>query len=379
MTSAPALVITGDRLLLDDLLRLCAAAGVAPEVARDPTAGLRGWTAAAVVLLGADLVAPLAAQQPPRRDQVHVVGHGPVADGVFRSALAAGALDVVELPSAEALLVEVLTDAADAVDGGRGGRARTIGVLAGSGGAGATTFACALALVASLTETAVLVDLDPLGPGVERVVGLDQGDGARWDVLVSSRGRLGSRSLRAALPVKEALAVLAWPAGPVPAIDGTTVREALSALQRGNDVVVVDLPRTVDDLTAEVVTRCDLLLVVTEASVAGVTAAGKVVSLLQPLSDRLGLAVRGGRATVPPGQVATALRVPLVVTVPQERRLAEQIDLGLGPVHSRRSPLARAARAALAACPAPPVVARAVGAGGAGGALSSLSASPVHR
>lgn len=353
MTSAPALVITGDRLLLDDLLRLCAAAGVTPDVARDATAGLRGWSAASVVLLGEDLAGPVAAQHPPRRDHVHVVGHGPVGDTVFRNALAAGAVDVVELPAAEAWLVEILTDAVDAVDGGRGGRARTIGVVAGSGGAGATTFACALAVVGAVTETAVLVDLDPLGPGVDRVVGLDGGAGARWDVLVSSRGRLGSRSLRTALPSKDGLAVLTWPSGPVIGLDAAAVREALSAAQRGNDLVVMDLPRTVDDLTAEVATRCDLLLVVTEATVAGVTAAGKVVSLLQPLTSRLGLAVRGGRGAVPAEQVATALQVPLVVGVPQERRLAEQIDLGLGPVRSRRSPLARAARVALAACPAP--------------------------
>lgn len=178
MTSAPALVITGDRMLLDDLLRLCAAAGVTPDVARDATAGLRGWSAASVVLLGEDLAGPVAAQHPPRRDHVHVVGPGPVGDTVFRSALAAGAVDVVELPTAEAWLVEVLTDAVDAVHGGRGGRARTIGVVAGSGGAGATTFACALAVVGAVTETAVLVDLDPLGPGVDRVVGLDGGAGA---------------------------------------------------------------------------------------------------------------------------------------------------------------------------------------------------------
>jgi secretion/DNA translocation related CpaE-like protein len=249
----------------------------------------------------------------------------------------------------------------DAVDGGRGGRARTIGVVAGSGGAGATTFACALALVASVTDTAVLVDLDPLGPGVDRVVGLDGGEGVRWDVLVSSRGRLGSRSLRAALPVKDRLAVLTWPSGPVVGLDPASVREALSAAQRGNDVVVVDLPRVVDDLTAEVVTRCDLLLMVTEASVAGVTAAGKVAALLTALTDRVGLAVRSGRGGVPAAQVAAALQAPLVVQVPVERRLAEQVDLGLGPVRSRRSSLARAARVALAACPAAPVAVGTVG------------------
>ena len=56
-----------------------------------PTAALRGWAAASVVLVGADLADPVAAQRPPRRDQVHVVAHGPVPDGLFRAALAVGA------------------------------------------------------------------------------------------------------------------------------------------------------------------------------------------------------------------------------------------------------------------------------------------------
>jgi secretion/DNA translocation related CpaE-like protein len=343
MTSA-ALLITCDEQLLDDLLRLAAAAGVSLDVAHDTTTGLRGWSAASVVLLGADLAARVAEQHPPRRDQVHVVGYGPAGDGLFRSALAAGALDVVELPAADAWLVELLTDAVDAADGGRGGRARTVGVVAGCGGAGATTFACALALVASGAETAALVDLDPLGPGVDRVVGLDTGDGVRWDALVSSRGRLGSRSLRAALPDKDGLAVLTWAPGPPARLDAASVREVLSAAQRGNDLLVVDLPRAADDATAEVVTRCDLVVVVTRPTVAGVSAAGKVTSLLRPLNDRLAVAVRGGPGAIPAPQVADALGLPLVVEIAQQRRLAEQVDLGLGPVHSRRSSLARAAR-----------------------------------
>jgi secretion/DNA translocation related CpaE-like protein len=356
MTSAPALLITRDELLLDDLLRLAAAAGVAPDVAHDITSGLRGWSASSVVLLGEDLAAQVARQHPPRRDQVHVVARGMVGDEVLRSALAVGAVDVVELPAGDAWLVELLTDVVDAADGGRGGRARTIGVVAGSGGAGATTFACALGLVAALSEIAVLVDLDPLGPGVDRVAGLEPGNGVRWDALVSSSGRLGSRSLRAALPVTNGLAVLTWSSGRPVDVDAASVREVLSAAQRGNDVVVLDLPRTVDDTTAEVVTRCHQVLVVTDATVAGVSAAGKVAAVLAQLNDRVGLAVRAGRGAVPSGQVASALGLPLVVEVAHQRRLAEQVDLGLGPVHSRRSSLARAARSALAACPAPPAV-----------------------
>ena len=189
MSPAAALLVTRDDLLLDDVLRLAAAAGLTLDVAHDTTSAMRGWSSAGLVLVGADLAEPLARQHPPRREQVHVVGHAPLPDAVFRSALAAGARDVVELPTAETWLVEVLSDASDA-DGLAGGPARTVGVLPGSGGAGATTFAAALAVVAARRWTSALLDLDPLGPGLDRVVAL-QGPGVRWDALVSSQGRLG--------------------------------------------------------------------------------------------------------------------------------------------------------------------------------------------
>jgi len=348
MTSGPALLITRDDLLLDDLLRLAAAAGVSLDVAHDATSGLRGWSTAALVLVGADLVPRVAEQRPPRRDSVHVVGHGPVGSEVFRNALGAGALDVIELPSAEAWLVELLSDAVDAADGAPGPGAQTVGVVAGSGGAGATTFACALALTAAADRRAMLVDLDPLGPGVDRVVGLDPGSGVRWDALVSSRGRLGSRSLRAALPAKDGLAVLTWEIGAPADLDSISVREVLSAAQRGNDLVVLDLPRAVDDVTAEVVGRCDRVLLVVEPTVAGVAAAGKVAAAFREFNDRLGLVVRGGPSAADPAQVSAVLRLPLVVEVGRQRRLAEHVDLGVGPVHRHGSALARAARATLA-------------------------------
>ena len=114
----------------------------------------------------------------------------------------------------------------------------TVGVVAGSGGAGATTFACAVALTAARRQRTALVDLDPLGPGVDRVVGLDGRRGPAGTPWRPSRGRLGSRSLRAALPDKDGLAVLTWGTGAPTGLDAAAVREVLSAARRGNDVVV---------------------------------------------------------------------------------------------------------------------------------------------
>lgn len=347
MTSAPPLLVTRDDLLLDDLLRLAAAAGVTLDVADDSTSAMRAWSSAAVVLLGADAVGQVAEQRPPRRDGVHVVGRGPVDEKVFRNALTAGAIDVVELPASEAWLVELLTDVSDDV----GDRTRhvgcTVGVIAGSGGAGATTFAAALATVSAQQEPSALVDLDPLGPGADRVVGLDGADGVRWDSLVATRGRLGSRSLRQALPEKDGLAVLTWDVATPVDLDAASVREVLSAAQRGNDVLVVDLPRALDDVTLEVVTRCDLVLVVVAPTIVGVASAAKLLGGLRAATDRTGLVLRRGGAAIAAHQVAAALESPLVAVLPHQRRLAEHLELGLGPVPAHRSALAKAARSAL--------------------------------
>ena len=347
MTSAPPLLVTRDSLLLDDLLRLAAAAGVTLDAADDGTSAMRGWSSAAVVLVGVDEIENVAEQRPPRREGVHVVGHAPVDERVFRAALTAGALSVVELPTSEAWLVELLTDVSDDAAGRRGHPACTVGVISGSGGAGATTFAAALAVVSAERQVSALVDLDPLGPGLDRVVGLDGSDGVRWDSLVGTRGRLGSRSLRQAMPDKDGLAVLTWDIGAPVELDSASVREVLSAAQRGNDLVVVDLPRALDDVTVEVVTRCDRVLVVVAPTIVGVASAAKVLAGLRAATDRAGLVLRRGGAAVAPDQVAATLGAPLLAELPRQRRLPEHLELGLGPVHGQRSALARAARSTL--------------------------------
>jgi len=343
MNAAPVLLITRDDLLLDDLLRLAAAAGVELDVAHDTTSALRSWSAAAAVLVGADQADVVGLQRPPRRDEVHVLSRGAPGDGLFRAALAVGAQDVVELPASEAWMVELLTDVMD----GASRRAWTLGVVPGAGGAGGTTFACALAVTAARRETTVLIDLDPLGPGVDRVVGLDDSGGVRWDALLAASGRLGSRSLREALPHLGGLAVLGWGNGSGGPLEAASVREVLSAARRGHEVVVVDLPRVLDEAAVEVAARCDQLLVVAGATVPAVSSAAKVAARLRELNDRLGAVVCRGSASLPADQVARALGLPLVAQLGRQRHLAEDVDLGLGPVRSSRSPLARAARGVL--------------------------------
>lgn len=348
----PVLLTTDDDVLLGDLLRLAAAAGVTLDVAHDPDSALRSWSAASLVLVGADVVERLAPHRPPRHDDVHVVAAGPVPDRTFRAALGVGARDVVELPSGEAWLVELM---GDVVDGGRA-TARTIGVMPGSGGAGASTFVAALGQVAARSSPSVLLDLDPWGPGLGRLLGFDDVDGIRWDALLSASGRLGSRSLRAALPTRDGLALLTYGPGPVQPLDDGPVREVVAAAQRGSGTVLVDLPRTAAgstsgaDPSAAALARCDALLLLVQGTVSGVASAARVAARLADHRHAVGVVVRSVSGAVAPHEVSDALGLPLVADYPSRRRVVEQVDLGLGPVHSSRSPLARAARDALAWC-----------------------------
>jgi secretion/DNA translocation related CpaE-like protein len=347
----PPLFVTRDETLLDELLRLGAAAGITPEVAPDGITALRSWTAAPLVLVGADVAAEIAELRPVRRPGVHVVAWGRVADELFRTALDVGAENVAELPRSDTWVVEALTDLGDA----RRARGLVLGVMGGSGGAGATTFACALGQVAATSGAAVVVDCDPLGPGVDRVLGLERQDGFRWDALCQTTGRLSARSLREALPRRGSLGVLSWYARTTGSLQAFAAREALSAARRGHDTVVLDLPRSPDAVVDELAARCDRLLVMVVPTVAGVAAAARVCHRFTDL-DGLRLVLRGNG--VAPAEIATATGVPVLTTMLDQRGVEESIDLGLGPLRSSRSRLGRAAQGVLdAAAEAPMPVA----------------------
>lgn len=338
-----ALVVTADQLLLDELARLAAAAGTTPEPTTDVAAALHSWARAPLVLAGADMLPQLALLGPPRRDGVYVVSWGALGEELYRPALQVGAEAVVELPGGTGVLTDLLTDVGD----GARGDGVVLGVLGGSGGAGATIFAGALAQLGAERGPTVLIDADRLGPGVDRVLGLEERPGVRWPELAQTTGRLGARSLREALPPSGDLALLTWDRNDERDLDPAVVREVLSAARRGHDVVVLDLPRTLDPVGEELVARCDLVLVVVTATVTGLAAAGRLIPRL-PERDRVCLVVRGRGAE--PELVQRALGVPVLTTMADQRGLGDAIDLGLGPVRSRRGPLGRAAAEVLARC-----------------------------
>ncbi len=344
------LFVTRDSVLLEELSRLAAAAGVTPAVVGEAGAALGGWATAPMVCVGTDLAEDLAALQPSRRDAAYVIANGPVAHEVFVQALDLGAEGVLELPRAESWLIETLTDVGDS----RPSRGLLLGVVGGSGGSGASMLACALGQVAARHGTALVVDTDPLGPGLDLLLGLDAVPGARWDSLQRTTGRLSARSLRDAVPRRGSLGVLTWPMGERGSLQAFAVRSAVSAAQRGYDHVVIDLPRVADRLMGEVAARCDEVELVVLPTLSGVAAAARLAERLCERT-RLRLVVRG--RGVAPSEISSVTGVDAIVSMPSQRGLDEAIDVGLGPIRMKRGPLYRAATEILEAMHQPSVAA----------------------
>ena len=250
---------------------MCGGRGGGRGLRRVPSLALASWGGADLVLVGVDLADEVVRVAPPRRPGVHVVGLSP-DDAVFRAAVALGAASVVDLPDGSPWLADALADV-----GERASPGRIVGVVGGAGGAGATTLACALAQWHAARGPTLLVDADPLGPGVDRLLGMEDRAGVRWEGLVETSGRLGARALREGVPRAGGLGVLTW-GGARRRLDVATARRILAAAVRGHDLVVIDLARQGDAGLAELVDRCDDLLVVTPATVPGLAATARLVA-----------------------------------------------------------------------------------------------------
>jgi secretion/DNA translocation related CpaE-like protein len=336
------LIVTADDAMLDALLRLAAAAGATPEVAADPAAARRQWSTAPLVLVAADSAAAIAAASPPRRAGVLVVARAPGVVADWQQAVAVGAERVLLLPDEEQALIGRLADTVDE----RGRSPFTVAVVGGCGGAGASAFAGALGVAAGgLGARTFLLDGDPLGGGLDLVLGSEAVPGVRWPDLMGTSGRVSAVSLREVLPTVGTLSVLSWDRGDLAAVPPEVMREVLGAGRRGHDVVVVDLPRRLDPAGEEVLLEADVTYLVVPAEVRAVAAAARVAAQLAALTGAVELVVRGpGPAGLDGPLVSESLGLPLALEMRPERGLDAALDTGEGLWRRRRGPLARGCR-----------------------------------
>ncbi|MGA4840483.1 septum site-determining protein Ssd [Streptomyces sp. G45] len=339
------LIVTEDVDLLDDLLRLCAAAGARPEVHHGVPERRGGWEAPPLVLVGDDAVGRVRGAA--RRRGVVLVGRDQDDPDVWRRAVEIGAEDVLVLPDGEQWLVDRIADVVESV----GKPALTVGVIGGRGGAGASTLACALAVTAARDRRrTLLVDADPLGGGLDVLLGGERAEGLRWPAFAQSRGRVGSGALEESLPELHDLRVLSWDRGDTVAVAPQAMRAVLAAARRRGGVVVVDLPRRVDEAAAEALAQVDLGVLVVPKELRAVAGARRVASAAGMVLRDLRVVVAAGRAGArPPGgadgldadEIARLLGLPLIGELPWEHGLTAAQTRARPPGGTARGPLAR--------------------------------------
>lgn len=338
--AARPLLVTSDERLLDDLLRLAAAAGVEVEVVDDPAAARGRWSPVPLVVVGSDQAAGLAALAPVRRHGVLVVGHELDDSELWRHGVALGAEHVLIFPEDESWLADRFADAAegDAVD------ATVLGIVGGRGGAGASVFATATALAAARRgHPTTLVDLDALGGGLDLVLGAEHDSGLRWPDLAASRGRLNGRQLREELPGRDGLSLVSCDRRDPPTMPAHAVTAVLAASRRACEVMVLDLPRYLDPPAEDALGTCTCALIVVPAEVRAVAAASRIAPVLTTLCPDVRLVVRGPSASGLDGrEVARALGLPLAAEMAAEPGLLEALDRGEPPGLNPKSPIALA-------------------------------------
>ncbi|MFE3517676.1 septum site-determining protein Ssd [Streptomyces sp. NPDC059166] len=331
------LILTEDAEVLDDLLRLCAAAGAVPEVRHGPPAERGDWERAAMVLVGDDAAPKCRAMS--RRPGVMLVGRDQDNPDVWRRAVEIGAEYVLRLPDSESWLVDQIANAVE----GTGRPALTVGVLGGRGGSGASTLACALAVTAARTgRRTLLIDGDPLGGGIDVLLGGEASEGLRWPDFARSKGRLGGGALEESLPALHGLRVLSWDREDEVVVPPQAMRSVLSAGRRLGGVVVVDLPRRVDEGVAEALAQLDVGLLVVPGELRAVAAAQRVASAAGMVLNDLRVVARGPyTAGLDEHWVAKALGLPLAGELPVETGLSSAQDNGVPPGGNPRGALAR--------------------------------------
>jgi secretion/DNA translocation related CpaE-like protein len=334
------LVVSRRDDVLDKVRRLAAAGCAEVDVARDPAGARARWSRAPLVVIGQDSLDACLRAGLPHRPDVLVVADRERDDAVWQGAALIGAEHLVALPDAERWLVDRFAESTrDAMDSGR-----VVGVIGGRGGAGASVLAAAMAVTAVRQGRRVLlVDVDPLGGGLEAVVGRQGECTARWPGPI---GVAGAASPRYDLtPRVGELCLLSWDRDDQVVVPPEAVDLVLDAGRRGSDLVIADLPRRLDEAAVRVLRGAHTVLLVVPAEVRATTAARRVLGTIRPYGCHVECVVRG---PAPPGLrsrgLTDLLGVPLAGILRTEPGLAAALQRGEPPAWRGRGPLAELCR-----------------------------------
>ncbi len=345
------LIITEDEAVLDELLRIAAAAGV--DVVHSPMPTRALWRSAALVLLDTAAVSRTLSAMLPRREDVIAVAPRDASDVDWQSCILLGVAATVRLGESDDRLVELLAESRSTGPGG----GHLVSVVGACGGVGASVFAAALAAVADAADRRVLLlDLDRWGPGQDVILGIEGRPGLHWGNLAAASGRLSSDALHEALPTamvgNRRISVLCHDRGGSEDIGPGVVDVIVRAGRRAGDLIVADLPRFVGSDRAaavdEVLAASDLVVMVATADLRSCFGGLRMAHRLAECGIEPRMVVRGpSPAGVGADDLARATGLEVLVRMRPQPFLGRQLDNGVVPGADRRGPLARAARSVL--------------------------------
>lgn len=218
-----------------------------------------------------------------------------------------------------------------------------VAVCAGKGSPGTTFVAVNLAAALAERRDVLLVDLDPSGGDVAAYLGLDPRRGLYPLLQMSSTAPEGQALLKEAEERAGFAAVCGFPD---PCTEAVVWRlpDVLRAARSTGRAVVADLGR-VGDRTPIVAVEADRVLLVVRPDLVSVAGAERALRLLGSREFPLKriVAIVSGLERGHPGdlaEVAGALGVPVVGSVPLHRRAARGALLSQAPVAKGRVPQA---------------------------------------
>jgi secretion/DNA translocation related CpaE-like protein len=275
------LLLTQDSVLVDQIQHLCSTLNLGLDRVDTPFRLHSRWSDYPYVLIGADLTTECIDAHLPRRPGIAIVHRDDGADvdpgqwerALWQQALALGAENVVALPSSEMWLRDALTRIAHANES----QGKLLAVIPGSGGVGASTLAVNLGFRAVQQGLGtLLVDADPLGGGIDLVLGAEEIAGTRWPEVDPGGGRIAAQTLDSALPIFQGLKFLSHARAQISVPGNEVLAAVVDAGRRAFDLVIVDLARS-SDVTAElIVGQADLTVISVRNHVRSVSAAAQL-------------------------------------------------------------------------------------------------------
>lgn len=165
---------------------------------------------------------------------VLVTDTSPSADN-YKAAIRQGATDLLELPRESAGLLQKLSD----LENKKHTKAKSIAIISGSGGAGATTIAAMAAWGLKRKFQTVLVDLNPQAGGIDVLFGQERNSASRWKDFENSQGEIPVKTFQNELISLEGLSLISH-SREFSSTNSILNKKVLSSLLQAFDIAIID-------------------------------------------------------------------------------------------------------------------------------------------